>query len=47
MGVAVDKSEWSERIQWVSVEWEAGKDLVRKERDQHQELLPVGAAVHS
>ena len=31
----------------MSVEWEAGKDLVRREWDQHQELLPVGAIVHS
>lgn len=29
------------------VEWETGKDLLRRERNQHQELLPVEAAVHS
>ena len=44
---AAKLSEWSERIRGVPVEWEAGKDLARREREQHQELLPVGAAVHS
>ena len=27
----------------VPVEWEAGKELVRRERDQRQELLPMHA----